>query len=51
MYMPAIDRSRTIAGAVEAGTVNTGDELEIVGGDQRGKNMMTTCTGEVSSSF
>jgi len=39
-------RGTVVTGAVEAGTVNTGDELEIVGGDQRGKtNMMTTCTG------
>lgn len=39
-------RGTVVTGAVEAGTVNTGDELEVVGGDQRGKNMMTTCTGE-----
>jgi elongation factor Tu len=38
-------RGTVVTGAVEAGTVNTGDELEIVGGDQRGKNMQTTCTG------
>ena len=38
-------RGTVVTGAVEAGVVKTGDEIEIVGGDQRGKNMMTTCTG------
>jgi translation elongation factor EF-Tu-like GTPase len=33
-----------VTGKVERGVVNTGDEIEIVGGDQK-KPMKTTCTG------
>ena len=33
-----------VTGAVEQGCVNTGDELEIVGGDQRDKTTSTVCT-------
>ena len=35
-----------VTGAVEQGCVNTGDELEIVGGDQRDKTTSTVCTGD-----
>eukprot|EP01050_Picozoa_sp_SAG11_P002036 SAG11_NODE_98_length_16927_cov_35.166211_16_plen_88_part_00 len=34
-----------MTGKIEQGVVKTGDEMEIVGGDQRGKTMKTTCTG------
>ena len=38
-------RGTVVTGKVERGIVTTGDEIEIVGGDQRGKTMKTTCTG------
>jgi len=37
-------RGTVVTGKVERGIVNVGDEIEIVGGDQK-KNMKTTCTG------
>jgi len=37
-------RGTVVTGKVERGVVNTGDEIEIVGGDQK-KPMKTTCTG------
>jgi len=38
-------RGTVVTGKIERGVVKTGDEIEVVGGDQRGKTTKTTCTG------
>jgi len=38
-------RGTVVTGKIEQGVITTGDEMEIVGGDQQGKTMKTTCTG------